>query len=313
MAVTAFVCIGVLVEARCAQAADFELIGQMEPKQPLPVYLQGATTPFKATTEADPNGRFHFRKLLLGTYVLMVGGLQQTVEVGPSLADSKGRVNINISLPDAEPRFERGARISVRQLSIPKDAWREYDDAQKALGRREVPGAVAHLKQALALAPQFSAAWNHLGTIAYQTGHYVEAEADFRKGLEADPDAYAPLLNLGGVLVNLGKWDEALECNRRAVRMRPNDALANSQLGMAYFYLGKLDSAEKYLTAAKQIDPGHFSHPQMLLAEIHLHRNESEAAAGELRDLLARHPDLPNASQIKEEITRLERVPRDGY
>jgi tetratricopeptide (TPR) repeat protein len=251
------------------------------------VNLQGATTPFKATTEADPNGRFHFRKLFPGTYVLMVGGLQQTVEVGPGLADSKGRVNVSINLPDAEPRFERGARISVRELSIPKEAWREYEAAQKVLGRRDVPGAVAHLKRALALAPRFSAAWNHLGTLAYQTGQFIEAEADFRKGLEADPDAYAPLVNLGGVLVNLGKWDEALEYNRRAVLKSPNDALANSQLGMAYFYLGKLDSAEKYLTAAKQIDPGHFSHPQMLLAEIHLRLNESEAAVGELRDLLA--------------------------
>jgi tetratricopeptide (TPR) repeat protein len=240
----------------------------------------------------------------------MVGGLQQTVEVGPSLADSKGRVNINISLPDAEPRLERGARISVRELAIPKEAWHEYEDAQKALGRRDVSGAVAHLKRALALAPQFSAAWNYLGTIAYQTRHYIEAEADFRKGLEADPDAYAPLVNLGGVLVNLGKWNEALECNRRAVLKSPSDALANSQLGMTYFYLGKLDSAEKYLTAAKQIDPGHFSHLQMLLAEIHLRRNESGAAAGELQDLLARHPDLPNAAQIKEEITGLERDPR---
>jgi tetratricopeptide (TPR) repeat protein len=118
------------------------------------------------------------------------------------------------------------------------------------------------------------------------------------------------VVNLGGVLVNLGKWNEALECNRRAVLKSPSDALANSQLGMTYFYLGKLDSAEKYLTAAKQIDPGHFSHLQMLLAEIHLRRNESGAAAGELQDLLARHPDLPNAAQIKEEITGLERDPR---
>ena len=88
-----------------------------------------------------------------------------------------------------------------------------------------------------------------------------------------------------------------------------NDALANSQLGMAYFYSGQLDSAEKYLTAAKQIDPAHFSHPQILLAEIHLRRNEPEAAAGELQDLLKRHPDLPNASQIKEEVARLRAGP----
>jgi Tfp pilus assembly protein PilF len=85
----------------------------------------------------------------------------------------------------------------------------------------------------------------------------------------------------------------------------PHDALANSQLGMAYFYAGQLDSAEKYLTAAKQIDPAHFSHPQMLLAEIHLRRNEPEAAAGELRDLLKWHPDLPDAAKIKSEIARL--------
>jgi tetratricopeptide (TPR) repeat protein len=290
-----------------AQAADFELIGHLQPEQPLPVYLQGATTPFSATTQADLNGRFHFRMLLAGAYVLMVGGLQQTVEVGPSLADSKGRVRVTFDLrdADAEPGLERRASVSVRELSTPKAARREYDEAQKALGQRDVSAAVAHLKRAVELAPQFSAAWNHLGTIAYQTGQYVEAEADFRKGLAADPHAYAPLVNLGGVLINLAKWDEALEYNRRAVLASPNDALANSQLGSTYFYTGDLDSAEKYLTAAKQLDPAHFSHPQMLLAEIHLRRNEPEAAAQELQDLLERHPDLPNASKIKEEVARL--------
>jgi Tfp pilus assembly protein PilF len=310
-ALRALVGIGVLVATTCAQAADFELIGHLQPEQPLPVYLQGATTPFNATTEADLNGRFHFRMLLAGAYVLMVGGLQRTVEVGPSLADSRGRVRVTFDLrgADAEPIFDRKASVSVRELSIPKEARREYADAQKALERRDVSAAVAHLKRALDLAPQFSAAWNHLGTIAYQTGQYVEAEADFRKALEADPDAYAPLVNLGGVLINLTKWDEALECNRRAALKSPNDALANSQLGMAYFYSGKLDAAEKYLRAAKQIDPAHFSHPQLLLAEIHLRRNEPEAAAGELEDLLQRHPDLPNASQIREEVARLRAGP----
>ena len=206
-ALRALVWIGVLVATTCAQAADFELIGHMQPAQPLPVYLQGASTPFNAHTEADLNGRFHFRKLLAGAYVLMVGGLQRTVEVGPSLADSKGRVSVTFDLrdTDAEPSFERRGIVSVRELSIPKEARREYEDAQKALERRDVPAAVAHVKRALDLAPQFSAAWNHLGTIAYQTGQYVEAEADFRKGLEADPDAYAPLVNLGGVLINLAQ------------------------------------------------------------------------------------------------------------
>jgi Tfp pilus assembly protein PilF len=305
-ALRAFGWIGVLVATTSAQAADFELIGHVQPKQPLPVYLQGATTPFNATTEADLNGRFHFRMLLAGAYVLMVGGLQRTVEVGPSQADSKGRVRVTFDLrgADAGSDLERRASVSVRELSIPKAARGEYEDAQRALGRRDVSAAAEHLKRAVDLAPQFSAAWNHLGTIAYQTGQYIEAEAHFRKGLAADPDSYAPLVNLGGVLINLAKWDEALEYNRRAVLVSPNDSLANSQLGTVYVYAGQLDSAEN-LTAAKQIDPAHFSHPQLLLAEIHLRRNEQEAAAGELEDLLQRRPDLPNASKFKEEVARL--------
>jgi Flp pilus assembly protein TadD len=299
--------ITVLLMAICAQAADFELIGQLQPEQAILVYLHGATMPFSATTEADSTGRFHFRKLQTGAYVLMVSGLQRTVEVGPSLADSKHRVRITLNLDEArtDPSLPGRNRISLRELSIPKEAQREYENAEAALGQRDVSAAVGHLKRAVAIAPRFSAAWNYLGTIAYQSSRYVEAEADFRKGLEADSEAYAPLVNLGGVLLNLGKWDEALDYNLRAVQKSPNDALANSQLGMAYFYTGHLDLAKKYLIAAKQIDPAHFSHPQILLAEIDLRRNEPNAAANELEDLLRRHPDLPNASKIKEEIARL--------
>jgi tetratricopeptide (TPR) repeat protein len=291
-----------------AQAARFELLGRVHSRRPLHVYLQCATTPFEVSTLTDLNGRFHFRKLLAGPYVLIVGGHQQTVEIGPSLADSKGRVNVTVELRNADRvrSIERRSLVSVGELSIPKAAWREYEDAQKALGRPDVTSAVAHLKRAVEIAPQFSGAWNHLGTIAYQSREYGEAEADFRKALEANPNALEPLVNLGGVLLNLGKPDEALEYNRRAVLKSPRDALANSQLGMDYFFSDQFDLAEKYLTIAKEIDPAHFSHPQMLLAEIHLRRNQPEAAAAELRDLLDRHPDLPNAGEIKQQIARLQ-------
>ena len=41
--------IGILLAVLCAPAADFDLIGQLQPKQVLAVHLQGATTPFSAT------------------------------------------------------------------------------------------------------------------------------------------------------------------------------------------------------------------------------------------------------------------------
>ena len=45
------------------------------------------------------------------------------------------------------------------------------------------------------------------------------------------------------MLINLNKLDEAYQYNLHAVLMRPNDPLANSQLGMTYFELGKPELA----------------------------------------------------------------------
>src|SRR6202043_1986483 len=88
---------------------------------------------------------------------------------------------------------------------------------------------------------------------------------------------------------------------------------ANSQLGMTYFYLDKLDLSHKYLTIAKQLDPAHFSHPQLILAQIDLRRHDRAAAAGELEAFLQNHPDSPRAAQIKEDITRLRADPAQAF
>jgi tetratricopeptide (TPR) repeat protein len=165
---------------------------------------------------------------------------------------------------------------------------------------------VAHLERAVELAPQFSTAWNDLGTIAYYARQYERAEICFRKALAADPDSFEALVNLGGVLLNLSKHDEALRCNSIAVRRRPGDALANSQLGLAYSVAGDFDLAVKYLQNAKRIDPGHFSNPQLALAEIYLRQNQRAAAAQEYRDFLRRHPDAPQAAGVRESLAKLE-------
>ncbi|HWB98567.1 MAG TPA: tetratricopeptide repeat protein [Bryobacteraceae bacterium] len=296
-----------------AAAGQYDLSGRIIPEYRASVSLQGATTPFTDQTLTDHRGRFRFRKLEPGTYTVSVfvpgrGEVRQTIEIGPSLADSKRRVQVTFEIPDS--KFEqdtahRGHVVSARQLSIPPKAIREYEEAQKQLGRRDVDGAVEHLRKAVELAPEYTSAWNNLGTIAYQTRQYAQAKEYFRKALDAEPGAFEPLVNLGGVLVTVGKAQDALPYNQHAVLARPRDALANSQLGMNYFQLGKLDLARKYLTVAKQIDPAHFSHPQLLLAEIAARSGDRPGAAVELEDLLRRHPDAPDAPHWKAAIEKL--------
>ena len=278
----------------------------------LQVTLFSVGQPFTATTFTNPVGEFEFHSLPSGTYTVSVmrrtlGEVRRTVVVTASLADRKRRVRVTIPYSAAEAAANGSAgKVSRQQLSVPKGALRKYGDAQKHLAKRDAAGATRDLEQAVEAAPQFAAAWNGLGVIAYQTGDLSRAEEKFRKALEADPQAFEPAVNLGGVLLAEGRIDEALPFNRKAADERPKDSLANAQLGMSYYKLGDFDRAEPALAAARRADPSNFSRPQLFLARIYLQRGNVTAALRELRDCVARYPDASDAESLRGEIRELE-------
>jgi len=311
----AVLCFLLLVAAAATGERVFELHLQLEPKAPAWVSVYGSTTPFSTAGLADAGGRARFKDLLPGPYTVSAvvrgyGEVRQTIVVGPSVADGKGRVRVTLHVKESGTLPESAkqrAKVSARQLAVPDRAWKEYHDAQKNLERRDVEGAIAHLEKAVEIAPRFATAWNNLGTVAYQTRQYEKAEGHFRQALVQDPEAYEPLVNLGGVLLTLGKPDDALPFNQQSALRRPEDALANSQLGMNYAFLGKLDLGIKHLNIAKKLDPAHFSNPQLTLAEIYLRRNDRRAAAGELEEFLRLHPDWAAATRVREAIEKLRK------
>ncbi len=250
-------------------------------------------------------GKFKFGNLLPGIYSLGVSvrGVEtrQTVEVTRSLADSKGRVMVRVVFGEPEARSRRGT-ISVRELSIPEAARSEYRRALKELSRRRTEAAIARLEKALEIAPNFVEALNHLGTIYYHKREFARAEGYFRRALELDGNAYEPLVNLGGTLLELDRYTEALPFNLNATMARPDDALAHAQMGMNLFALGHHDNAINYLKQAKKLDPSHFSNPQLLLAEIYLRKGDRPAALAELEEFVKLHPDNALARRMKEAL-----------
>lgn len=272
--------------------------------------MHAATTPFAKSTLVNVDGTFRFKRLEPGSYTLSIGiadrgEIRRTVSVGPGTADSRGRVVVQLSADTNEVTAESAHVVSSNELSVPDSARRAYAESMKKLERRDIAGAIKDLETALEIAPRWAAAWNHLGTIAYQTQRYLEAERYFRTALDADASMYEPLVNLGGVLINNRNLDEAWQVNVRAVLARPRDALAQSQLGMTYLFLNKLDLAEKHLLEAIAIDPAHFSHPQIHLAEVYFRRKQMAEAAAQLDDFIRRHPDDPAAPAIRKTIEKV--------
>jgi tetratricopeptide (TPR) repeat protein len=294
-----------------ANGADFyEIRGHFTPEARASVSLWAVQSPFEAQVLSDESGNFIFSKIAAGTYTVAIdipaqGEARATAEVGPGTADAEGHVVLALKFQpsDFEPGSARRRHIvSAEDLAIPEKARREYGEAQKDLAKPDAQAARQHLERAIQIAPRYSAAWNGLGTLAYKERDLARAEVCFRAALEAEPDSFEPLVNLGGVLLQTGKLDEAIDRNLHAVLARPNDALANAQLGLTYFTLARYDLARKYLEAARRLDAAHFSQPQLFLAEIELREGHRRAAADDLQDFLDHHPDYPEAAKLREKI-----------
>lgn len=261
------------------------------------------------------NGAFAFRGLRAGSYTLTVmdptwGVTRKTVQVTPSFADAGGRVRVELSLEQSDDgrsrRVQQQATVSMAALKVSPKAEAARRKSKSRFAKGDEEGGVALLLKAVEISPSYADAWNELGTISYKAGRYVEAEERFRKALEHEPLAFAPMVNLGGVLLSQNRFDEALSFNLMARSMQPGDALANSQLGMNFFYKGQIQKALEYLLRAKEADPGHFSHPQLFLADIYGKLGRLKEARRELEETLRLHPDSSAAVIAREGLRKLE-------
>lgn len=283
--------------------------GTVPPRRWITVNLLAVGTPYYSRATAQRDGRFRFKKLAAGTYTLLItiprsGEIARTVEITPSFADAKGRVARRFEFTAEQLtqllRPEVRGTVSVRELQVPYNARREFQKAQGRLRRKDADGAVEHLQKALEKAPEFLEAINSLGIIHYQRRQYDEAEQYFRRALEIEPEAPEPLLNLGGVLLTRGKAEEAVQVNQRAQEALPQDPLASAQLGFSYYLTNDHPLAIMYLDRTKELDPAHFTSPQLTLARVFLRLDQHEEAIAEIDEFLRLRPDSPDAAQARE-------------
>jgi tetratricopeptide (TPR) repeat protein len=302
-----------------AERRIYQIEGRLEPTwfSLVMVRLNAVSSTYNARQEVYWDGKFKFKNLAAGTYSVSVmvprlGEFRQTYSVGPSTADKNGKVKITMILnPSRANRTytpKERFTVPVSRLSIGEKAWKEYQEAAKSLKKEDPDGAEAHLEKAIEMAPQFAAAWNMLGVIAYQQRKLDLAEERFREAERLDPLLFEPVVNLGGVLLQNGKAEEALAYNLKACERRPKDALANAQLGINYLQTRKVELAIRHLQEAKRIDPGHYTYPQLILSDLYLKMGNRIAAASELEHFLRYHPDYEMAESLRNAIRKLRGV-----
>jgi tetratricopeptide (TPR) repeat protein len=74
---------------------------------------------------------------------------------------------------------------------------------------------------------------NEEGRVLFADGRTAEAEALYRRAIDADPSWSVPHYNLGLLYKYAGRWSESLASNRLALALDPGDEAAAWNLGIA--------------------------------------------------------------------------------
>lgn len=99
-----------------------------------------------------------------------------------------------------------------------------------ALEDSDPAGAIAAYRRALAGCPSFADAHINLGRLLHNQGDLAAAEDHYRKALAAAPTAL-PWFNLGVVLEDQGRADEAITAYRASLELDPS--LGETHLNLA--------------------------------------------------------------------------------
>jgi len=155
--------------------------------------------------------------------------------------------------PDAIKWLEKAVDLDNKN----KDAWYYLGRAYYTKARL---GDSRHAFQTvLDLDPSNARAENNLGLIFETEGKPTEAIGAYRKAIawqeQTSQISEQPYVNLGNILVEQGRSQEAVAPLEKAVARAPNDAYCHRTLGVLYRKIGEMEQARRELVRATELDP----------------------------------------------------------
>ncbi len=147
-----------------------------------------------------------------------------------------------------------------------------------AVGRGEHSRGIEYFQRAAVEGDVSGALWNDMGYVLYLQHELSQAEANLREAIRKDPHFKNAHSNLGLVLAEQGKFDEALT----EFRQSSDEAGSFSNLAFVQTRLGLLNEAENNYHRALALDPKHRQAAEALVQFAQLSRKVDAQAAQSL-------------------------------
>ena len=163
-------------------------------------------------------------------------------------------------------------------------------NAQKAAGNPEM--AIESYRRSLEIEPDYLPSLYNLGLVLHETDRFEEAEACFRRVVAIDPCDVDALLHLGALLHRRMQLEEAAETLRLALRHAPDNPLLWMHLGdvgIARLTHGSLSEAAECFQKAIELQP-EFANLHFSLGHVHHFKGRLDEAVRSYQAALKLEP-----------------------
>lgn len=271
------------------------------------LHIESANATGGASTVTDQDGVFRFNGLRAGSYEVVVdGGKDYENTREPVTIDPVGGgriMQVNIAL---RPKVDVS---NPAFAGVPKSALDLYQKGTTAAQKGDAKGAVQFLTQAVSTYPNFALALSDLGAQYLKLLQWDKAAETFDALVKLKPDDAGAHLDLGIALYNIGgeKLPLAEAQFREAIKLNSPGPSAHYYLGMTLVKTRKYPEAQSELELAVKNGGDNIALAHRYLGGLYQAAHKNKEAANELEKYLKLDPKAKDADRIKQSIADLRK------
>jgi tetratricopeptide (TPR) repeat protein len=164
---------------------------------------------------------------------------------------------------------------------------------------------LADLAKAIELDAGNAEAWQTRAALRIVNGEWDKAVGDFEQLVKNHPDNVAARQALAETLMNLKKFDLALEQIKKAIELAPDASVNYTLQARIHEAEGKTDEALAALTEALKVNPTDLR-ALIARAAVHLQNNDLKSARNDVERVLKVNPGMSNAILMRSMISAQE-------
>jgi tetratricopeptide (TPR) repeat protein len=267
-----------------------------------------AIAALKRETEIDPASALGF--MWLGVAQLANGNadaasssLDKAAALKPDDVDilyHRGRAHMLVSKASYEQMYKLGP-----------DSWRVHEVLSQSFAEADrLEDAIAEGQLALSLKPDEPGLHQELGDLYWQQNQLPQAELEFQKEMQVDPQNTQAMYKLAAVSIERSKADVAAGLLTEVLKRSPHSADAEYQLGRAEAQMGNVDAAVVNFSAAVKdsgkSDTETLRQSYYQLAQLYRRQQKPEESKAALESFmrLKQQADAEQAQNLQDKLRR---------